>query len=409
MTRTRIAPGCRRLTPDHCRAAAIAAPFDGLPAGVTKKSQLLAALKQACPRLGISTRLRDAIDTLMSWSAEQDWLGESRPIVWPSNQALQDAWDLSRRQVQNILTNLVRLGLIATVDSPEGRRWGKRDQDGRIIEAYGFDLSPLAVRHAEFVAVAAEHRKACKIRDRLRRRLTIVRKACRQIAETAIEQQVHGRDWSEWGAAAVTIAEQRSRDIPVANLQGLVERLEEVRKEGEAALCAWFDTVEKPPAGAIGCTPNTTTKTLLADKSATCNEAANEPFSPSRRRSAQTANHDQLLPPNYATTGLAPGLLAKLCRPLRTYLADERPEWSAVVNAADYLRTDLGISRSAWIDACHTLGRNDAAAAVAVIAAKRADIASPGGYLRGMTSRARTGRLNLMGSLWGLAEHSHDA
>ena len=80
-----------------------------------------------------------------------------------------------------------------------------------------------------------------------------------------------------------------------------------------------------------------------------------------------------------------------------------------VVDAADYLRTELGISRSAWIDACHTLGRNDAAAAVAVIAAKRADIASPGGYLRGMTSRARTGRLNLMGSLWGLAERSHDA
>jgi replication initiation protein RepC len=408
MTRTRTAPGCRRLTPDHCRAAAIAASFDGLPPGVTKKSQLLAALKQACPRLGISARLRDAIDTLMSWSAEQDWLGESRPIVWPSNQVLQDAWDVSRRQVQNILTDLIRLGLIAAVDSPEGRRWGRRNQEGHIIEAYGFDLSPLAMRHAEFVAAAAEHRKACKLRDSLRRRLTVVRKASRQIAETAIEQRVPGRDWSEWGTTAVTLAEQRPRDMTIVDLQALVERLEDAREEGEAALCAWLDTVEKPPAGAIDCTPTTTTKTLSADTSATCNEAAKEPFDRGRRGSAQTASRDQVLPPNYATTGLAPGALARLCRPLRTYLANDHPAWSHVVDAADYLRTELGISRSAWIDACHTLGRNDAAAAVAVIAAKRSDIASPGGYLRGMTSRARTGRLNLMGSLRGLAERCQD-
>lgn len=65
-----------------------------------------------------------------------------------------------------------------------------------------------------------------------------------------------GRDWSEWGAAAVTLAGHRPRDITIANLQALVVRLEEVREEGEAALCAWLDTVEKPPAGAIDCTPH---------------------------------------------------------------------------------------------------------------------------------------------------------
>jgi Replication protein C N-terminal domain len=41
------------------------------------------------------------------------------------------------------------------VDSPTGRRWGHRDaKTGKIVEAYGFDLSPIALRHAEFVAVA---------------------------------------------------------------------------------------------------------------------------------------------------------------------------------------------------------------------------------------------------------------
>lgn len=64
-----------------------------------------------------------------------------------------------------------------------------------------------------------------------------------------------------------------------------------------------------------------------------------------------------------------------------------------MVDAADDLRASLGISRSSWIDACHAGGRNDAAAAVAIIAARGDEIASPGGYLRGMTGKPRAGRL----------------
>jgi replication initiation protein RepC len=49
------------------------------------------------------------------------------------------------------------------------------------------------------------------------------------------------------------------------------------------------------------------------------------------------------------------------------------------------------------------MGRYQAATAVAVIAAKRETIRSPGGYLRGMISRAQNGELHLSNSLWGLA------
>jgi replication initiation protein RepC len=49
------------------------------------------------------------------------------------------------------------------------------------------------------------------------------------------------------------------------------------------------------------------------------------------------------------------------------------------------------------------MGRYQAATAVAVIAAKRENIRSPGGYLRGMIGRAQNGELHLSNSLWGLA------
>jgi Replication protein C C-terminal region./Replication protein C N-terminal domain. len=331
MTRANVAPGCRRLTPEHHNAAEIAARFDGLPAGITKKSQLLAVFKQASEALGLSARLRDAIDTLMGWSREQDWLADSRPIVWPSNQRLQDAWGLAKRQVQNIITRLIQLGL---------------------------------------VAAAAEHRKRCAERDALRRRLTIAQKAIRQIAATAIEQQAPGLDL----------------DV----LPALVEQLEAIRHDGYEALTAFLKSVETAPSGAANCTPNTPTNQRPADKSATCKDAANESNGRGRSGSSRPAGHDQAPAQNVATAALAPGWLPRLCQPMRAYLAGERPTWSEVV------------------DACHTLGRNDAAAAVAIIAARGDEISSPGGYLRGMTGKARAGRLNLLGSLWGLAERRHD-
>ena len=58
-----------------------------------------------------------------------------------------------------------------------------RDDKGRIIEAYGFDLSPLAQRYDEFVKIAA----AAKVeRDRmrkLRRQATLARRAVAQALE----------------------------------------------------------------------------------------------------------------------------------------------------------------------------------------------------------------------------------
>jgi replication initiation protein RepC len=88
---------------------------------------------------------------------------------------------------------------------------------------------------------------------------------------------------------------------------------------------------------------------------------------------------------------------------LKPYILTASPSWAEIVEAANALRQQLGISRPAWIDACQVMGRYQAATAVAVIAAKRESIRSPGGYLRGMIDRARNGELHLSNSLWGLA------
>ena len=251
MTHARIAPGCRRLTPAYVQVQALAERFEGLPASVSK-GQALAAFKQAARPLGISPRLRDAIDVLFAFGAPQDWQPGARPIVWPSNHKLETTLGLARRQVQNVLNALIRANLMTPVDSPTGRRWGHRDaKTGKIVEAYGFDLSPIGLRHAEFVAIA--QRAAAEERERaaLRRRLTIARKAIQQIAEIAIEHQLADRDWHYWLAEALTLVVTIRDDLSLEGVQAAVAELDRRRVEGETALRAAFDSQQNASAGQL--------------------------------------------------------------------------------------------------------------------------------------------------------------
>src|SRR5271157_4392787 len=104
--------GFRRLTPSLLRADHAAEDFNGLPDGVTVPGQLLAALKAAAPRLGLSPRLVHAIDWLFRFTQPQDWGRGARPIVWPSASLQQDALGLSPTQVKAVNRALIEAGLI---------------------------------------------------------------------------------------------------------------------------------------------------------------------------------------------------------------------------------------------------------------------------------------------------------
>jgi replication initiation protein RepC len=68
-----------------------------------------------------------------------------------------------------------------------------------------------------------------------------------------------------------------------------------------------------------------------------------------------------------------------------------------VVDAADWLRHDLDASKLLWAETCLTMGREQAAIAMAVVSTK--DPAhfptTPGGCFHGMVAKAKAGELNL--------------
>ena len=99
--------------------------------------------------------------------------------------------------------------------------------------------------------------------------------------------------------------------------------------------------------------------------------------------------------------------LVQLAPRLMPYLRTSSPAWPDIVEAADWLRHDLGISKPLWGDACLAMGREKAAIALAIVSAKPAEhfTTSPGSYFYGMVTRAKAGNLNLARTIWGLREN----
>ena len=404
--------GLRRLSLATLATDRSAEGFQGLPDGLTMHGQLLAAFKAAAPSLGLSPRLVHAVDWLFRFTQPQDWGRGGRPIVWPSASVQQEALGLSPTRVKALNRALIEAGLVAMRDSPNGKRYGKRDPKGRIVEAYGFDLSPLAARHAEFVRLAAEAKAERDALRRLRRRATIARNGIAQLVETAAEYGFQDAEWTRLAgdtkaiiSALKMVERQEEVALAVDNLErrqvSARERLEHLLT-GVAA--QGHDPVDMGPKGAengphqytykLGPYPQKDTVTARSESSSGIGGTRAPAQTPGRRDVAERSR----------VLKLAPDELVRLAPRLKFYLQRPDPTWPEVVDAAAFLRSDLDVSKSLWGDACLTMGREQAAIAIGIVSTK--DPAhfrtTAGGYFHGMVTKAKTGALNLNRTLWAL-------
>ena len=101
---------------------------------------------------------------------------------------------------------------------------------------------------------------------------------------------------------------------------------------------------------------------------------------------------------------ITPTQLRELAPRLNSYLTNHASSWPEIVDAADWLREELGISKFIWGDACKAMGREQAAVAVAIVSTKPPGYfhGSAGAYFHGMVARAKSGDLHLTRTLWGI-------
>lgn len=419
--------GLRRLSLAMLATGKIAEDFKGTTEGqgATRPGQVLSAFKAAAPHLGFSPRVVHAIDWLFTFTQPQDWVEGSRPVVWPSAALQREALGIGVTQAKSLNRQLTELGLVTMKDSPNGKRYGRRDRQGRLIEAYGFDLSPLFTRMAEFQLVAEQGRALRERMRHLRRRATIARNGLLQILDTAVEQGLSDATWANLEREGRALAHSlkavervEEMEIGVASLERRqLEARERLEIQLAAAASPIFKAVDSDPKGPENrphiynykTSSHPQEDTVMASKGSRSGVAGADlqtsgAVSPSVQQKGQGGQTDRT--DSGTVLRIKPDELVRLAPRLRSYLATSSPSWPDIVEAADWLRHDLSVSKPLWGDACLAMGREQAAIALAIVSAKPEGhfTASPGSYFHGMVKRAQAGQLNLARTVWGLRE-----
>lgn len=393
----------RRLADAQWASARLVESYQGLPEGVSK-AMLLDRFERAAPRLDIGEGLVRLVRALVRVTQERDWTGGIfRPIAWPSNDMLGEELQRSRTAVQSLIRAAVRAGLVHMKDSGNGKRYGYRGDRGEIVEAFGFDLSPLGARWDQFADLAAARGIEQARRRHLRLKVSEIRREIRTVCADALERDYDGYDWQR----AVDLASGRlPRSPTLPDLESLEAQFLGLLSAVDKAWLEAREAVESEPTGSKSGAqkePTTEPPAERATYSAFREGVVADRPSPGPEPSSSSAPISEEVIPLSLVLEATPEI-----HPMLEDVA--AAEWEDLVAAAYQATTLLGINLSAWREARETMGRNRAAIAVATILARwrSGEInSSCGGYLRAMCERERSGDLHLMPSLYGLRERHH--
>ena len=393
--------GSRRLTLTMLTARDRADGFTGLPADCAKPLRLLAAFQAAEPYLGLPAHAFKLVSWLVRMTMACDWQEGSRPIVWPSARLQQEFLGLSATRVKALNRVLFDAGIFVIRDNEQGKRYGHRGPDGRIVEAYGFDLTPLALRYDEFIRIAAEAKIERERMKALRKRVTIARRAIRQTGEALEALGPLPGEWPRLKAETADLVAAGRRAERSEELALVATALESRKAEAEQWLRDAAKPVKIDPAGAENGPHITSTNLSLNPYQDTviaaedCSSAQPEP---------KTTTSELVSPEKALRIDAAE--LVDLAPRLAQYIPHGTVTWPHVLDAADWLRGELGVSRSLWAEACQSMGRDEAVLAIAIVSTKSAAhfSRSAGGYFAGMVRKHQRGELHLQRSLWALRE-----
>ena len=222
--------GRRSLTLAHVAAQQIAKSRP--PEKAVHKWNVFRAICTAKPRIGVSERALSVLNALLSFYPETVLTGEDL-IVFPSNRQLAlRAHGMAPATLRRHLACLVDAGLIVRRDSPNGKRYARKDRAGEIELAFGFDLAPLVVRAEEFEEWAEEIRFEQRALAFVRERITICRRDIVKMIATGMEEGIPTcrggqgpADWVEVHALFRSIVERIPRTATRQALEPLADEL----------------------------------------------------------------------------------------------------------------------------------------------------------------------------------------
>ncbi|KQZ87938.1 replication initiation protein RepC [Mesorhizobium sp. Root157] len=353
------------------------------PGASANKWQVFRAVCEAKTMLGASDRALGILNALLSFHPDADLVEGEGLVVFPSNAQLAlRAHGMAPATLRRHLSVLVECGLVVRRDSPNGKRYARKNQGGEIELAFGFDLTPLLARAQEFERMAEAVRGERQALLLVKERITILRRDIGKMISFGLEEGIPA-DWQGLHLAYREIVSRIPRTASRFELEPIAAAL------GDLAL-----EVRK----------------LLENHAKTQNPDANESHFERHIQNSKTDSHEleprsrkeqgaeaapKLETRSQPPTGYPLGLVLRACPDIANYSRDGISNWAGLVDTANLVRGALGVSPDAWQQACEAMGAVDAAICVAAILQRAEHIKSPGGYLRSLTDKARSGQFSI--------------
>jgi replication initiation protein RepC len=384
---------------------AITAPS---PGARVEKWKVFRDVCEARERFGLQDRALAVLDALLTFYPEPQLDQDHGLVVFPSNAQLSvRAHGITESTLRRQLGALVDAGLIQRRDSPNGKRYAHRSRDGVIEQAYGFDLSPLLTRAAE-LALLAQEVAAERVRfRRAKEALTICRRDVRKLITVAIEEGASG-NWLDVEMMYVGILGRLPRYPDRTQVEATLDEMELLRNEVINLLEMQLNT-DYMHGNAIQNErhiQNSNTESISElEPSSGKEQGESLPEEPPAKRigvEQKRANAEPI-------KSFPLGMVLRAC----PQIADYGPgggisNWRELMTAAVVVRSMLGVSPSAYEEACNAMGPENAAAAMACILERSNYINSAGGYLRDLTKRSERGEFSIGPMLMSLLKANGD-
>jgi replication initiation protein RepC len=359
------------------------------PGKPVHKWQVFRHICEARSQLGVSDRALAILNALLSFHPDTTLVsGAADLVVYPSNRQLAlRAHGVAASTLRRHLASLVAAGLILRRDSPNGKRYARRGETGTVAQAFGFDLGSIVARADEFAHLAdviAVERQALVL---LREQATLARRDIAKMIATGVEEG-GGADWPTIHREFRNLVARLPRVPSREALEPLVRELRALAATVLEVLQRHVDQSKAPKAAAdMG---------RADDSVASQSETASPP--PITDKSNVKPQAATMVPVRF---------IVEACPDFLDYSRGEIRTARDVIATARLVRPLLGVSPSAWEEACAVMGEGRASIALAAILQRGAAIKNPGGYLRTLTRRASAGEFSVWPMVMALTASHH--
>ena len=366
-----------------------------------QKWKVFHSIREARDLIGATDRGLAILNALLSFHPEAELSGDGELIVWPSNEQLMArANGMPATTLRRHLAVLVDCGLIIRRDSPNGKRYARKGRGGQVEQAYGFDLSPIVARAEEFEELADAVRAEKNAFRLAKERLTLLRRDVVKLIETGIEETVPG-NWGRVQQTYQAIVSRLPRSAPrqliediCCDLHGLYTEILEILES--------FAKTQNPDAN------ESHSGRHIQNSNPDSISESEEGSRKENEAGGSAAENDNLR--SLPKRELPLGIVLDACPDVKDLVpGGEIRHWRDFLAAAEVARPLLGVSPSAWREACEAMGEVQAAITLAAILQRTDQINSAGGYLRSLTDKAREGKFSTWPMVMALLRAKLDA